>query len=59
MGVYYPAGEVTTGRMALMTPGEIAGLVIGFVVVSLISLILIWHRRRGQKILKKKGLTEG
>ena len=59
MGVYYAAGEVTTGRMALMTPGEIAGLVIGFVVVSLISLILIWHRRREQKILKKKGLTAG
>ena len=45
--------------MALMTPGEIAGLVIGFVVVSLICLIFIWHRRREQKILKKKGLTAG
>ena len=59
MGVYYSAGEVTTGRMASMTPGEIAGLVIGFVLVSLICLIFIWYRRREQKNKKKKGLTAG
>ena len=45
--------EVDAHRsMVSMTPGEIAGLVIGFLLAALICMIFTWLRWREHKVLR-------
>ena len=50
---FFSIPEVDAHRsMVSMTPGEIAGLVIGFLLAALICMIFTWRRWREHKVLR-------
>ena len=50
---FFSIPEVDAHRsMVSMTPGEIAGLVIGFLLAALICTIFTWRRWREHKVLR-------
>ena len=53
------AERVIRGMDFIFTPGEITGLVTGFLLAAVICMIFIWRRWRKQKILRKQGLIPG
>lgn len=51
--IFFSILEVDAHRsMVSMTPAEIAGLVIGFLLAALICMIFTWHRWREHKVLR-------